>query len=124
VGCCSRSALCWSGGSRDSGSKHAAPVWLARAHGRNRSGGGRSATEEEELAEDEKAELLVIDARDNKEFPGGGGVLLRRRRRCAAKRHSRLMAKVGGERDAAGIGLALSTKGRLGPRRLTLIYEG
>ncbi|TVU41628.1 hypothetical protein EJB05_15163, partial [Eragrostis curvula] len=61
----SGNALCWSG------ARPAAPAWLVRARGRNRSGGGRSATREEEeeddLVEDEKTEMLIVDAGEEEE---------------------------------------------------------
>ncbi|TVU41579.1 hypothetical protein EJB05_15109, partial [Eragrostis curvula] len=63
----SGSALVWSGGA---GGRPSAPAWLARARGRNRSGGGRSATREEEdddLVEDEKTEMLIVDAGEEEE---------------------------------------------------------
>ncbi|XP_062189522.1 uncharacterized protein LOC133892645 isoform X2 [Phragmites australis] len=64
----SGSALCWSSGT---GSRPAAPAWLARARGRNRSGaGGRSTTKDDELADEEEAEVVIVDVGDEEEFAG------------------------------------------------------
>jgi hypothetical protein len=59
--------LCWS--SSGAGSKRlAAPSWLARARGRNRSAGGRGSTKDEAEEENEAAEVVIVDAGDEEEF--------------------------------------------------------
>uniref|UniRef100_K3ZWE8 HNH nuclease domain-containing protein n=1 Tax=Setaria italica TaxID=4555 RepID=K3ZWE8_SETIT len=59
--------LCWSSGT--AGSKRlAAPAWLARARGKNRSAGGRSSTKDEAEEEEEAAEVVIVDAGDEEEF--------------------------------------------------------
>ncbi|GJN10178.1 hypothetical protein PR202_ga28250 [Eleusine coracana subsp. coracana] len=74
----SGSALRWSGGG--GGGRAAAPAWLARARGRNRSGGGRSATRgeedlgDEDLAVGEQTDLVIVDAGD--ELAGFRGLVL------------------------------------------------
>ncbi|CAN6213230.1 unnamed protein product [Urochloa humidicola] len=73
-------ALCWSSGAAGS-IRLPAPVWLARARGRNRSAGGRSSTKDEAEEEgDEAAEVVIVDAGDEEfavdELSGFRGLVL------------------------------------------------
>jgi hypothetical protein len=49
-------------------SRPAAPVWLARARGRNRSAGGRSSTKDDAEEDDEATEVVIVDGGDQEEF--------------------------------------------------------
>ncbi|KAF8714179.1 hypothetical protein HU200_028192 [Digitaria exilis] len=61
---------CSSSGAAGGSRPAAAPVWLARARGRNRSGaGGRSSTKDEDEEDEEvAAEVVIVDAGDEEEF--------------------------------------------------------